>query len=89
VNAYSNRFSCNVWLTQHAILAIQKRGLDVSTVLNLIETGDLQEKGNGHYWVHQYLPGRQDNLICAAVVIDQAVVVKTVMVNWQIQENKP
>lgn len=87
LNAFSTRFSRNVWLTRHALWAIQKRELEVTTVLQLIETGEILEKGEGHYWIHQCLEDRRDNLICAAVVIDEAVVVKTVMVNWKIQEN--
>jgi hypothetical protein len=84
---YSFRFACNVWLTNHANDAMAKRGVDESTILQLIETGELLDKGDGHCWIHQALPGRVDNRICVAVVLGQAVVVKTVMVNWQAKED--
>ena len=32
-------------------------------------------------------PGRSDNLICAAVVIESVVVIKTVMINWELEED--
>ena len=84
---YSFRFARNVWLTNHASEAMAKRGLDEAIVLQVIETGELLDKGDGHCWIHQALPGRVDNRICAAVVLGQAVVVKTVMVNWQTNED--
>jgi hypothetical protein len=30
---------------------------------------------------------RQDNLVCAAVATEQAIIVKTVMVNWKERDN--
>ncbi len=84
---YSHRFARNVWLTNHATMAMARRGVDETTILQLIESGELVDKGDGHCWIHQELPGRMDNRICAAVVVAQAVVVKTVMVNWQAKED--
>lgn len=84
---YSFRFARNVWLTNHARAAMEKRGIDEKTVLQVLETGELLDKGDGHCWLYQELPGRSDNKICAAVVLGQAVVVKTVMVNWQAKED--
>ncbi len=86
---FSFRFARNVWLTHHARAALEKRGLDEAMVLQLIETGAILEKEDGHCWIHQSLPGRRDNRICAAVAISQSVVVKTVMVNWQLKEDAP
>jgi len=89
MNSFSARFARNVWLTRHARSALEKRGLDEETVLAVIETGEIIEKGDGHCWIHSSVQDREDNRICAAVVIDTAVVVKTVMVNWQVKENAP
>lgn len=86
MNHYSARFSRNVWFTHHAIAAMEKRGVAKETVLDVLETGDVIEKGEGHAWIFHGIPGRSDNLVCAAVVLGQAVVVKTVMVNWQRKE---
>ena len=89
MNFFSARFARNVWLTRHARSALEKRGLDEEMVLAVIETGEIIEKGDGHCWIHRAFQGRADNQICAAVVIDTAVVVKTVVVNWQAKENTP
>ena len=66
---------------------MRKRGLNEETVLDVIETGAMMEKVSGHWWIHKNVESRQDNRVCAAVLVDQAVIVKTVMVNWQIQED--
>lgn len=89
MTSFSARFTRNVWLTRHARSALEKRGLEEETVLAVIETGEITEKGDGHYWIHSSVQDRTDNQICAAVVVDTAVVVKTVMVNWQVKENTP
>ena len=87
INHYSNRFAWNIWLTHHTQAAMSKRGLDEEALLDVIETGTLIEKGNGHWWIHKHIKHRQDNLVCVAVVMGQAVIVKTVMVDWQIRED--
>jgi hypothetical protein len=69
-------------------MALAKRRLDVAVVLRLIEHGSVIDKGAGHCWIHDVLAGRDDNAVCAAVVIDRAVVVKTVMINWQVKESE-
>jgi hypothetical protein len=37
-------------------------------------------------WVFTHIQERADNLICAAVVEQAAVVIKTVMVNWELED---
>ncbi|MBK8569431.1 MAG: hypothetical protein IPN81_05250 [Nitrosomonadales bacterium] len=34
---------------------MSKRGLDEEALLDVIETGTLIEKGNGHWWIHNTL----------------------------------
>jgi hypothetical protein len=36
-------------------------------------------KDDTHFWAYKRLPGRTDNLVCAVLVLEDAVVVKTVM----------
>ena len=79
----SQRFQRNVWLTHHAHTAMAKRGVDAATVYDVIETGDILHGGADHYWIFKHIATRQDNLVCIAAVIGQAVIVKTVMVDWQ------
>jgi hypothetical protein len=48
-------------------------------VLDVIETGTIRESGAGHCWIWKEVAGRDDNLLCVAALIANAVVVKTVM----------
>lgn len=43
-----------------------------------------RDAGSGHHWLYKAYAGRHDNLLCVAAVIEQAVVVKTVMHRWEI-----
>jgi hypothetical protein len=79
----SPRFGKRVWLTNHAIEAMAKRRVTLADVRMLIEQGSLVEKGDGHAWISRHFPMRGDNLVCAAVLLAEAVIVKTIMVDWQ------
>jgi hypothetical protein len=37
----------------------------------------------GHFWLYKHVAGREDNLLCVAVVIDNVLVIKTVMHHWK------
>jgi hypothetical protein len=39
--------------------------------------------GAGHHWLYKHFADRDDNLLCAAVVLETALVVKTVMHHWE------
>jgi hypothetical protein len=80
---HSARFGRGVWLTNHAIEAMAKRHLTLTEVRMLIEQGRVLNKGDGHAWISHHFKARDDNLVCAAVVLGDAVIVKTVMVDWQ------
>jgi len=50
--------------------------------------GELSYKNDKHAWIAiEFYQHRIDNLLCAAVVIDQTVIVKTVMYHFSF-ENK-
>ncbi|HEY7493772.1 MAG TPA: DUF4258 domain-containing protein [Candidatus Tectomicrobia bacterium] len=53
---------------------------------NLLETGQATYKDERRLWLSKRYPERDDNLICAPVVLEDAVVVKTVMHRWQLVE---
>ena len=42
---------------------------------DLIETGQLNNKDVKHAWITKHYQHRTDNLLCAAVIIDQALIV--------------
>jgi len=45
----------------------------------LIETGKIQYKENiQHAWIFKHYEQREDNLICAAIVMGDTIIIKTV-----------
>jgi hypothetical protein len=84
----SARFGKSVWLTDHPIESMAKRNVTLVEVKRLIEEGEYRTKEASHGWIFHHFESRDDNLICAAVVTEQAIIVKTVMVNWQ-ERDKP
>ncbi len=80
---HSARFGLPVVLTEHARQRMAKRNISAALLLDIIDTGTVRDAGQGHCWLYKDVPGRSDNLLCAAVVMDNAVVVKTVMHHWE------
>jgi hypothetical protein len=65
---------------------MQRRGIDDATLEQVIEEGNVKRRDETSLWVFLHIQGRTDNLICAAVVEETAVVVKTVMINWELED---
>jgi len=84
---HSPRFGRKVWLTNHAIESMAKRKVTLAEIKHLIEAGQYRAKETSHGWIFHYFESRQDNLVCAAVATEQAIIVKTVMVNWKERDN--
>ena len=82
---YSERFGKNVWLTNHAIESMAKRRVILLDVKNLIERGEYEKKVGNHGWIYYNFPDRDDNLVCAAIVNEQAIIIKTIMIRWQMR----
>ena len=70
----------------HARRRMVERGIDEATVLDVIETGTAKWKDETRLWLFKELPGRDDNLICVAAVLEQALVIKTVMHRFVVEE---
>lgn len=83
---FSKRFGKNVWITHHARESMLRRSVDVATLERVIEEGEIKHRDTMNLWVFKHIQGRADNLICAAVVEQTAVVVKTVMINWELED---
>lgn len=62
---------------------MQERGLSELLLLDLIETGTLKLKDREHGWIFKCYPDREDNLICAAILLGEVVIVKTVMHHFE------
>lgn len=80
---HSVRFDLPVVLTEHARLRMAERQMTADLVLEIIDTGTQKDAGGAHFWLYKELPERTDNLLCVAAVIDNALVVKTVMHHWE------
>ena len=75
----SARFGRPVILTRHARIRMQERQISETELLVVIDTGETRYKDETHLWAFKQLPLRDDNLVCAVLVLEEAVVVKTVM----------
>ena len=84
---YSHRFQRDIQLTRHVAERMEKRSVADEMLYDLIETGDIRHKTETDVWIYKNYPGREDNLICAAAILNQAVIIKTVMINWKLEEN--
>jgi len=73
------RFNSEIYVSRHANERMVERAISESLLLDLLETGDIRQKDPTRLWIAKYIAGRTDNLICAAVVLEYKLVVKTVM----------
>lgn len=87
VDFHSLRFGMDVLVTRHARLRMSKRDVSDATLQQVIEEGDIRYKNDTQLWVFKHIEGREDNLICAAIVLEGVVVIKTVMINWELEED--
>ena len=62
-----------------------RRNVDMATLLQVIENGAIKRSDEMNMWVFMHIQERDDNLVCAAVVEQAAVVIKTVMINWELE----
>jgi len=82
---FSNRFQRTIQVTRHAHARMVERNIDDATLLDLIETGTAKYKDASHLWLFKDFALRQDNLLCAAVVLENVLVVKTVMHHFDLE----
>jgi len=82
---FSEKLGKNVWLTNHAIEAMAKREIILPEVRTLIELGELRRMGDSHGWIYYNFPDRVDNPVCAAIVDEDAIIIKTIMIRWQLR----
>lgn len=83
---YSQRFNRSVVLTRHAQLRMAERAITEEELLSVIDTGDTRYKDETHLWAFKHFACRDDNLVCAVLVLENAVVVKTVMHHFELKD---
>lgn len=80
---FCQRFGLEVHVTRHARERMVQRGITEALLCELLETGQTRYKDETRLWVAKAMEGRHDNLVCAAVVLEDRVIVKTVMHHFQ------
>jgi chaperone required for assembly of F1-ATPase len=83
---FSQRFQLPIVLTKHAQLRMAERHISDEQLLEVVDTGGTKYKDPSHLWAFKHLANRTDNLICAVLVLENQVVVKTVMHEFSLEE---
>lgn len=65
---------------------MRSRQVGGDLILKIIDTGSMRYSDPVRLWAWLEVPERQDNLLCLALVLEAAVVVKTVMHHWEVME---
>ncbi|WFE72451.1 DUF4258 domain-containing protein [Halomonas sp. M1] len=80
---YSHRFMVDIHITRHARERMVTRNITESEQLELIERGAVKYKDSTRFWIARHFENRQDNLLSIAAVLEDKVVVKTVMHHFE------
>lgn len=75
----STRFQRPIVISSHAKIRMIERDISEAMLLEVIDTGETRYKDSTHLWAFKEFPARQDNLLCAVLVLEDCVVIKTVM----------
>ena len=81
---FSNRFSLPIVLTKHAQERMLERNVSIEKVADIVDTGETKFADPTHLWAYKALPNRDDNLIRAELVLEDKVVVKTIMHHFEV-----
>jgi len=76
---FCKRFQREVQVTRHARERLNQRAISENELLELLESGSVKEKDSSRLWIAKHFEKRQDNLVCAAIVLEDKLIVKTVM----------
>jgi len=76
---FSLRFQRPVIISSHARIRMVERDISEEILLEVIDSGEARYKDATHLWAFKEFPVRHDNLLCAVLVLEDYVVVKTVM----------
>ncbi len=84
VAMFSQRFGRQIIATAHARQRMSERNIADERLVDLIESGEIRHKDETRLWITKSYADRQDNLLCAAAVLENQLVVKTVMHQFEI-----
>lgn len=80
---HSSRFNRPIVVTRHAAQRMAERAISEADLAAVIDQGHTRHKDATHLWAYRHFPARNDNLVCAVLVLEEAVVVKTVMHHFE------
>lgn len=80
---FSGRFGLEVHVTRHARERMAQRQIGEALLEELLETREVRYKDEARFWIARAFPDREDNLVCAAVILEDKLVVKTIMHHFQ------
>lgn len=81
---HSIRFGRQVIVTRHAAQRMAERKVTDALLLRLIDEGNTRYRDASHLWAWLDLPDHVDNLVCAVLVLEDAVIVKTLLHHWEL-----
>lgn len=81
---YSTRFQRTIVITRHAQMRMDERGINDTLLLDVIDSGEMRYRDATHLWVFKDFSERSDNLLCAVLVLEDRLVVKTVMHHFEV-----
>ena len=61
-----------------------ERDVSDALLLRVIDEGNTRYRDATHLWAWLDVSGRDDNLLCAVLVLDDALIVKTVLHHWEL-----
>ncbi|MDR5899827.1 DUF4258 domain-containing protein [Halomonas vilamensis] len=83
---FCQRFGLEVHVTRHAWERMAQRKITRELLLDVLETGDIRYKDTQRLWVAKEIFERDDNMVCAAIMLEDRLVVKTVMHHFSWEE---
>ena len=81
---FSVRFNRPIVVTRHAAQRRTQRAISDELLLRLVDEGETHYRDATHLWAWLDVTGREDNLVCAVLVLEDAVVIKTVLHRWEL-----
>ena len=81
---FKSRFDREVVVTRHARQRMADRGIADALLLRVIDEGSVRYRDANHLWVWLEVPSRDDNLLCAVLVLEGKLIVKTVLHRWEL-----
>jgi hypothetical protein len=81
---FSVRFQRRIVVTRHAQERMAERLISNELLVDVIDNGETRYRDATHLWAFKEFPERHDNLLCAVLVLEDAVVVKTVMHHFSV-----